>query len=137
MPLVNVMVNSRDYAIACEEGQEEHLKELAAHVDAKVGELAASVGQVGDGKLLLMAALVVADELFEARTRAAGNARSAGDLAQLREGLDARLAEAQERASAAIREAETRAAETEQRAAQTLDEVTGRIERIVAKLKAA
>jgi len=33
MPLVNVMVNSRAYTIACDDGEEEHLKELAAHVD--------------------------------------------------------------------------------------------------------
>ena len=36
MPLVNVMVNQRAYTIACDDGEEEHLKELAAHVDGKV-----------------------------------------------------------------------------------------------------
>ncbi len=39
MPLVNVMVNQRAYTIACDDGEEEHLKELAGHVDAKVREL--------------------------------------------------------------------------------------------------
>ena len=39
MPLVNVMVNNRAYTIACDEGEEEHLKELAAHVDAKTREV--------------------------------------------------------------------------------------------------
>ncbi|MBW8708605.1 MAG: cell division protein ZapA [Alphaproteobacteria bacterium] len=62
MPLVNVMVNSRAYTIACDEGEEEHLKELAAHVDAKAREVLGSVGQVGDARLLLMAALLIADE---------------------------------------------------------------------------
>jgi len=57
MPLVNVMVNSRAYTIACDTGEEEHLKELAAHVDAKVRELTGSIGQVGDQKLMLMAAV--------------------------------------------------------------------------------
>ena len=47
MPLVNVMVSGRAYTIACDEGEEEHLKELAAHVDGKVRELLESVGQVG------------------------------------------------------------------------------------------
>ena len=44
MPLVNVMVNSRAYTIACDEGEEEHLRELATHVDGKVKELLGSVG---------------------------------------------------------------------------------------------
>jgi cell division protein ZapA len=62
MPLVNVMVNSRAYTIACDEGEEEHLKELAAHVDQKAREVLGSVGQVGDTRMLLMAALLIADE---------------------------------------------------------------------------
>ena len=39
MPLVNVMVNSRAYTIACDDGEEDHLRELANHVDDKVREL--------------------------------------------------------------------------------------------------
>ena len=62
MPLVNVMVNNRAYTIACDEGEEEHLKALAAHVDAKAREVLGSVGQVGDARMLLMAALLIADE---------------------------------------------------------------------------
>ena len=62
MPLVNVMVNSRAYTIACDDGEEEHLKALAAHVDAKAREVLGSVGQVGDARMLLMAALLIADE---------------------------------------------------------------------------
>ena len=69
MPLVNVMVNSRAYTIACDDGEEDHLRELAAHVDTKVRELLESVGQVGDQRLLLMAAVLITDELFEARAR--------------------------------------------------------------------
>jgi cell division protein ZapA len=62
MPLVNVMVNSRAYTIACDEGEDEHLKQLAAVVDAKAREVLSSVGQVGDARMLLMAALLIADE---------------------------------------------------------------------------
>ena len=65
MPLVNVMVNSRAYTIACDDGEEAHLKELAAHVDAKAREVLGSVGQVGDARMLLMAALLIADEHHE------------------------------------------------------------------------
>ncbi|MEJ0042738.1 MAG: cell division protein ZapA [Rhizomicrobium sp.] len=69
MPLVNVMVNARAYTIACDDGEEDHLRELAGHVDAKVKELLASVGQVGETRLLLMAALLIADEHHEAATQ--------------------------------------------------------------------
>ena len=65
MPLVNVMVNGRAYTIACDDGEEGHLKELASHVDVKAREVLASVGQVGDVRMLLMAALLIADEHHE------------------------------------------------------------------------
>jgi len=69
MPLVNVMVNSRAYTIACDDGEEDHLRDLAAHVDAKVKELLTSVGQVGETRLLLMAALLIADEHHDAASQ--------------------------------------------------------------------
>jgi cell division protein ZapA len=71
MPLVNVMVNGRAYTIACDEGEEDHLRELAATVDAKAREVVGYVGQVGDTRLLLMAALLMADEHQAGRTAAA------------------------------------------------------------------
>ena len=70
MPLVNVMVNGRAYTIACDDGEEEHLKELAAHVDQKAREVLGSVGQVGDARMLLMAALLIADERHELSSKA-------------------------------------------------------------------
>lgn len=76
MPLVNVMVNNRAYTIACDEGEEAHLKELAAHVDEKAREVLGSVGQVGDARMLLMAALLIADERHELQAKA-GNDGSA------------------------------------------------------------
>ena len=65
MPLVNIMVNQRAYTIACDDGEEDHLRGLAAMVDAKAREVLGSVGQVGDSRLLLMAALLIADEHHE------------------------------------------------------------------------
>ena len=67
MGQVNVFINDRSYTVACGDGEEEHLRELARYLDAHVGELAKTVGQVGDARLLLMAGLVIADELAEAR----------------------------------------------------------------------
>jgi len=119
MPLVNVMVNSRAYTIACDAGEEEHLKELAAHVDGKMKELLGSVGQVGDQKLLLMAAVLITDELFEARARLDGHAKKVGEL------------------SNAQAELGQRASESEAGAAAALEEAAARLERIVERLNAA
>jgi len=63
---VSVPVNGRSYAITCEDGQETRIRRLAQYVDAKVAEFVGSVGQVGEGRLLLLAALIIADELSDA-----------------------------------------------------------------------
>jgi len=119
MPLVNVMVNGRTYTIACDEGEQEHLKELAGHVDAKVRELTGTVGQVGDQKLMLMAAVLITDELLEARARLEGQAKKVGELSE------------------AHAELTGHAGMSEDRAARTLEDAAKRIESIVDRIKVA
>jgi cell division protein ZapA len=102
------MVNGRAYSIACDEGEEAHLKELAAHVDAKVGELLESVGQVGDQRLLLMAAVLITDELFEARARLGANEKTVGDLSAQHEQISGELGRSEENAVAALEAAAMR-----------------------------
>ncbi len=91
MPLVNVMVNQRAYTIACDEGEEAHLKELATHVDAKVQELLGSVGQVGEVRLMLMAALLVADEHYTVATQLEKCQHELAAMSGARNELDGRL----------------------------------------------
>ena len=91
MPLVNVMVNSRAYTIACDDGEEDHLRELAGHVDAKVRELLASVGQVGESRLLLMAALLIADEHHEAASQLHLRTTELAELRGTREEVSGKL----------------------------------------------
>jgi cell division protein ZapA len=67
MPMVPVVVNGRTYDIACDPGQEEQLKRLAGEFAARVERLVAQVGQVGDARLMLMAGLLVADDLASLR----------------------------------------------------------------------
>ena len=67
MAQVNITVCNQNFLIACEDGQEDRLLDLSKIVDDKVGELAAQVGQVGQTRLLVMAALVIADELVDLR----------------------------------------------------------------------
>ncbi|MDB3953544.1 cell division protein ZapA [Alphaproteobacteria bacterium] len=63
---LSITVNGRNYVIACEGGQEDNLEQLASYVDKRVMEIAESVGQVGETRLMLMANLLVADELADA-----------------------------------------------------------------------
>lgn len=67
MAQVTVNINGRNYDITCDDGQEDHLLDLAGQVDSHITELASAVGQVGDRRLLLLACLMIADELEEAK----------------------------------------------------------------------
>jgi cell division protein ZapA len=119
MPLVNVMVNGRAYTIACDEGEEDHLRDLAATVDAKAREVLSSVGQVGDTRLLLMAALLMADEHSAAVLRLDASATVAADTANVRGRL------------------ESEALEADAIAAERLELAAKRVEDIAARLSAA
>ncbi|MDE0941414.1 MAG: cell division protein ZapA [Alphaproteobacteria bacterium] len=66
MAQVNIQINGRDYLLACEDGEESHLSFLAEYINRQVDGLVENVGQVGEARLLLMASLLVADELAEA-----------------------------------------------------------------------
>jgi cell division protein ZapA len=105
MPLVNVMVNGRAYTIACDDGEEDHLRELAGIVDAKAREVLGSVGQVGDTRLLLMAALLIADEHHAAETRLTASAKAADALGDARGVLENTVIEAETRAADALEQA--------------------------------
>ena len=84
---VVVKVNGRDFALSCGDGQEPRIRRLAQYVDAKVGDFTRTVGQVGEARLVLLAALVIADELSDAndalqqeRNRARGAGGPGGNL---------------------------------------------------------
>ncbi len=66
MGQVSITVNGRDYQIACDDGEEEHLAYLASYISHHADDLVGSAGQVGEARLLLMTALVLADELSTA-----------------------------------------------------------------------
>jgi cell division protein ZapA len=117
MPLVNVLVNGRAYTVACDEGEEDHLRELGAFLDKRVRELTTSVGQVGDSRLILMAGLVVADELSDALSRLEERDRELASLKRLSaqaadtlEQSENRIADALESAAARIEAIAARAA---------------------------
>lgn len=88
MGQVTLSVNNRHYEVRCDDGQEAHLYRLADYVNAKVGELAGGAGQVGEARLLLMASLLIADELMEARAGAQSAGGEGENLPEDNESLD-------------------------------------------------
>ena len=61
--VVEISVNNQIYKISCEEGQEEHIKNLAKFINSELEKLVSSVGQIGEARLLLMTCLIIADKL--------------------------------------------------------------------------
>lgn len=73
MSQVNVTINGRQFRMACEDGQEDHLMKLAKDLDERIEGLRKNFGEIGDNRLIVMAALTVVDQLDEttAKLRAA------------------------------------------------------------------
>jgi cell division protein ZapA len=72
MSHVNVTINGRQYRMACEEGQEARLLRLAESLETRIDSLRGKFGEIGDARLTVMAALMVADELNDANQRMRG-----------------------------------------------------------------
>jgi len=107
MAQVTIEVNGRDYVVGCEDGQERRLAELAATVDVQVRQVARDVGTLGETRLILMGALVMAD-----------------DLAVLRGEID--------KLKSQLAEAMVERGRTELAAVAVLDAAAARIEQLVA-----
>lgn len=112
MPQVAVIISGKAYRMACGEGEEDHLKALAAVIDGKITELRGSFGEIGDMRLHVMAALMIADEQVEAKRRIAAMEE---ELAALRT-----IAAAGDERSAAL----------ENQVADTIGKAAERIERL-------
>jgi cell division protein ZapA len=65
MAHVSVTINGRQYRMACDDGQENHLGRLAHDLDQRIARLRSQFGEIGDMRLTVMAALIVADEFAE------------------------------------------------------------------------
>ncbi len=116
MAQVTVNIDGKAYRMACEEGQEEHLSELASRFDQYVGHLKGQFGEIGDLRLTVMSGIMVMDELHE--------------LQRKLRGLEAELDTLRKTRDNALMKAE----KTDSDLAVVLQQVTGRIEAIAAKL---
>jgi len=80
MGQVAVNVNGRSYRFDCGDGEEARLQELAAYIKDRIDALTREYGQVGAERLMLMAALLITDELWDARAVLAEKAAANGQL---------------------------------------------------------
>jgi cell division protein ZapA len=116
MAQVTVTIDGKSYRMACEEGQEDHLTDLANRFDQYVSHLKSQFGEIGDLRLTVMAGIMVMDELSEVNRKLKSLQTEADNL---RQGRDATVAD-QQRAEEAL--------------ASVLSEVTSQIHGIAAKL---
>jgi cell division protein ZapA len=116
MAQVTVMIDGKAYRMACEEGQEDHLTELATRFDQYVSHLKTQFGEIGDLRLTVMAGIMVMDELSEVNRKLKSLQTEADNLKQ---GRDATLSDQQK---------------AEEALASALSEVTSQIHGIAMKL---
>lgn len=102
MPQVNVTIAGKAYRMACGEGEEPHLEELARFYDGKIDEMRQAFGEIGDMRLHVMAALMVADEMTEMRKRIAALEQRLASLQGDAGSADQRAGELEEKAAAAL-----------------------------------
>ncbi len=116
MAQVTVTIDSKTYRMACEEGQEEHLTDLAGRFDRYVGHLKNQFGEIGDLRITVMAGIMVMDELHELQRRMRGLEAEVETLKKTRDN------------------ALTKVDKTDHDLAEALTEVTETIEKIAGKL---
>jgi cell division protein ZapA len=102
MAQISIEVNGRPYAVGCEDGQEGHLMELARLFDHQVRQVGQDMGQLGDARLFLMGALLLADELSDARARLAAGQAEIARLQAERGRIETRAVQALEGAAKRI-----------------------------------
>ncbi len=69
MANINIKFNGKEYLLSCEDGQEDHLQELALNLNNKFNSLKSSLGHIGENKLLLITSITVMDEYFETKKK--------------------------------------------------------------------
>ena len=121
MSQVSFTINGRQFHMACEDGEEEHLTKLAKELDERIEKLRGNFGEIGDNRLIVMAALTVADEFSEATNKLR---RLEEELAALQ---DARVSmvDRSKATQAAVVAAFTSAAERLEAVAKKLNQAVG------------
>ncbi|MEO1065774.1 MAG: cell division protein ZapA [Pseudomonadota bacterium] len=119
MAHVSVVIDGKTFRMACEDGQEEHLRTLAAKLDEAMQALKNGFGEIGDQRLAIMAGIMIADELAEANRQ--------------KRGLEAEISSLKENRSALVERYQV----AEDTLARAITETARRVEGIADKLKSA
>lgn len=70
MAQMTILINGHSYPVGCDDGQEAHLTAMAGEIEARVNSIKALGGQSGESRLLVLAALLMADELHDLKIEA-------------------------------------------------------------------
>ncbi|MBB3964841.1 cell division protein ZapA [Rhizobium metallidurans] len=102
MAQVTVMIDGKAYRMACEEGQEDHLTDLATRFDRYVGHLKDQFGEIGDLRITVMAGIMIMDEISELTRRVASLEDELNSLRSNRDTVLAATSRTEESIAAAI-----------------------------------
>ena len=80
MANVNIKFNGKEFLLSCDDGQEDHLLELAEHLNKKFSNLKSDLGNIGENKLLLITSIKIMDEYFETKKKIEEKKREIKDL---------------------------------------------------------
>jgi cell division protein ZapA len=92
MAQVTVNIDGKAYRMACDDGQEAHLESLAAYFDKRIQDMRGSFGEIGDTRLLVMAAITASDEVFDLREKLAAAKAETASVQKALDNVDARYA---------------------------------------------
>ena len=67
MANVSIIFNNKEFLLSCEDGQEDHLKELSEKLNERFNKLKLSLGNIGENKLLLITSISLIDEYYETK----------------------------------------------------------------------
>jgi cell division protein ZapA len=65
MAQVTIRINGYAYTVGCQDGEEEHLQAMASEVERRIESIKVASGPSGEARMLVMASLLMADDLFE------------------------------------------------------------------------
>jgi cell division protein ZapA len=102
MAQVTVTIDGKAYRMACEEGQEDHLTDLATRFDRYVGHLKSQFGEIGDLRITVMAGIMIMDEISELTRRVASLEDELNSLRSNRDTVQAATTRTEESIAAAI-----------------------------------
>ena len=80
MANVSIKFNNKEFLLACEDGQEEHLEELLIQINKKFNNLKNDLGNLGENKLLLITAVKIMDEYYETKKKVDQKKEELNDL---------------------------------------------------------